>query len=69
MRPTELYSTAEAAIYLGTSVSTVRYHIGQGNLNPVKVGNSRVFSKQQLDFFLVNRRKPGRPRKTNEAIS
>ena len=63
-----LYSTSKAARYLSLSPSTVRYHIDNDNLHPVKVGNSLVFTQAQLDFFLANRRGPGRPRK-DEAIS
>src|SRR5205823_7593748 len=48
---TELYSTEQAAEYLKLSVATVRYHISQGNLKPMTVGNSFVFSRQQLDEF------------------
>src|SRR5262249_44820780 len=63
---TELYSTEQAAEYLNISVATVRYHIQRGNLTPMHVGNSFVFSKEQLDDFAASKRKPGRQPKQKE---
>ncbi len=59
----KLYSTKEAAEYLELGVSAIKYHIHVAkNLHPLKVGNSLVFTQEQLDEFKANRRSPGRPR-------
>jgi excisionase family DNA binding protein len=62
----KMYSTSEAADYIGITVSGMWYHIQRGNLKPTKVGNSNVFTKSQLDEFLRNKRGPGRPPKEEE---
>lgn len=63
----KLYSTAEAAEYLGLSLAAMKYHTHIAeNLRPQKVGHSLVFTQAQLDEFLATRRKPGRPRKEKE---
>ena len=60
----KLYSTAEAAAYLGLSVPAVKHHVyAAGTLKPEKVGHSLVFTKAMLDEFNEGRRGPGRPRK------
>ena len=58
-----LYSTAQAAKYLGLSVAALKYHIYNGNIKPQRIGNSLVFTQAQLDEFQANRRPQGRPRK------
>lgn len=59
----KLYSTREAAEYLGLSVSALKYHVHRaGNLRPRRVGNSLVFTQEQLDEFKRNRRPVGRPK-------
>ena len=63
----KLYSTQEAAEYLGLSLSALKYHIHTaGNLTPQKVGNSLVFTQEQLDQFQATRRGPGRPKTKEE---
>jgi len=60
----KLYSTTEAAAYAGLSLSAMKYHIHTAkNIVPRKVGNSLVFTQEQLDEFKANRRPQGRPRK------
>jgi len=60
----KLYSTQEAADYLGISLSTFKYHIHIAkNIKPQKVGRSLVFTQDQLDDFSINRRPQGRPKK------
>jgi len=59
----QLFSTKEAAEYLDMTVRGVWYHIRHGHLAPVKVGNTLVFTKDQLDHFQLTRRPPGRPKK------
>lgn len=62
----ELYTTAQAAEYLDLSISTVKYHVYQGNLKPEKPGHDLIFTKAMLDEFKQNKRGPGRPRKRKE---
>jgi len=57
-----LYTTAQAAEYLDLSISTVKYHVYQGNLKPEKPGHDLIFTKAMLDEFNQNKRGPGRPR-------
>lgn len=60
----EFYSTIKAAKYIGISPSTIKYYIYTKEvLHPILVGKTLVFTKDQLDFFQANRRKPGRPKK------
>ena len=62
-----LYSTQEAAEYLGLSLSAIKDHVhAAGNLQPQKVGNSLVFTQEQLDQFQATRRSPGRPKSQEE---
>ena len=62
-----LYSTREAAEYLGISLSALKYHVHTvANLTPQKVGHSLVFTQEQLDQFQETRRGPGRPRLEEE---
>jgi len=61
-----LYSTKEAALYLGISVDALKYHIYQGNITPQKVGHSLVFTQDELEHFKVNRRPQGRPKQSKE---
>ena len=60
-----LFSTSEAAEYLGMTARGVWYHVNHGHLSPAKVGKTLVFTRTQLDKFQENRRPAGRP-KTQE---
>ncbi len=60
----KIFSTREAAEYLGVAVSTLKYHVYHSHITPQKVGHSLVFTKAQLDDFEATRRNPGRPRKS-----
>ena len=61
---TALFSTDEAAEYLGIKPVTLRYHIYEaGNIEGARVGNSFVFTRRQLWEFERRRRKQGRPSK------
>jgi len=67
----KFYGIAEAAEYLGLSISGLKHHLyPERNLCPIRVGEGRVlmFTQEMLDTFLANRRRPGRPRK-DETIS
>jgi excisionase family DNA binding protein len=60
----QLFSTEEAAEYLGISVAALKYHVHvAGNIDPMKIGRSLVFTKEQLDTFQEEKRAPGRPPK------
>lgn len=61
--PKQLFSTTEAAEYLGISVPTLKYHLKKGNIKPEMVGNSLVFTEELLDQFKKSKRRPGRPGK------
>ncbi len=59
----QLYSTKEAAEYLGLSESALKYHIYIAkDLKPQKVGACLIFTQDQLDEFTKTRRPPGRPK-------
>jgi len=46
---TAIYSTQEAAEYLGISVPALKYHIYGGHIASQLIGHSLVFTKRQLD--------------------
>lgn len=55
-----LYSLKEAARYLGISVATVKYHVYKsGLLTGQVIGNTRIFTKSELDAFKNANYKPG----------
>lgn len=58
-----LYSTQEAAAYLGLSVATIKYHLYHTHaLEPdARIGASLCFTQDTLDRFAESRRPPGRP--------
>lgn len=59
----DVFSTREAAKYLGISFNTMKYHIHYAkNIQGVKVGNSLVFTRTQLDEFKKTKRSPGQPK-------
>lgn len=60
-----IYGIREAAVYLGLSVSTLKYHIYQsGDLQADQVvGGRLIFTQETLDAFAANKRPSGRPRK------
>lgn len=52
-----LFGISTAAAYLGMSVQNLKYHVHVGgNIQPIRVGKSLVFSKEQLDDFAANGR-------------
>lgn len=58
----KLYTTAEAAKYLGLSVSALKNHIYEvGDLHGHKVGNVLLFTQAELDRFRREKRPRGRP--------
>ena len=65
---TKLYSTQEAAAYLGITISGMWYHIKRRHLVPEKIGKTLVFTRAQLDAFQARRRPAGRPSRVVEVI-
>lgn len=60
----KFFSTEQAAKYLGLSVAAMKYHIYTAkNILPTLIGNSLVFTSEQLEQFKLNRRPQGRPKK------
>jgi excisionase family DNA binding protein len=59
----QTFSTKEAAKYLGISSNTMRYHIFYAkNIEGQKIGNSLIFTREQLDEFKAVKRSQGRPK-------
>lgn len=62
-----VFSTKEAANYLGVSIRTMKYHIHTGkNLHGTLIGHSLIFTQEELDAFQRNRRDRGRPPKESK---
>src|SRR5688572_1606943 len=58
----DLYSTEEAADYLGYSVGGIRKLASLKKLHPIKIGRDLQFFKKDLDEYNEKRRRPrGRP--------
>ena len=64
LKELSLFSTAQAAEYLGLSVSSMKYHLySAGDLTAdIKVGQALLFTRETLDRFSENKRPPGRPK-------
>ena len=57
-----VFTTKEAAKYLGLSMAGLRYHVRHGNIKPDRIAGGRLlFSRVTLDALNKNRRSPGRP--------
>jgi len=64
MTDNRLYSTREAAAYLGLKEETVKYHVYvSSSLHPERVGSSLVFTEEELERFKRDRRPAHRPPK------
>lgn len=57
-----LFSTGEAASYLGYAEDTIRRYIYRGLINSAKLGNSLVITKSECDRFKREKRSAGRPK-------
>lgn len=62
-RTLKLYGTNEAAKYVGLTVPAFKYHIYNDNVEGQMIGNSLVFTQDELDRFKKEKRGPGRPPK------
>lgn len=66
---TKLYSTKDAANYLGPifgwkdPLSAIRYHIDAHNIEGQLVGHSLLFTEAVLNKFRATKRPQGRPKK------
>jgi hypothetical protein len=60
----QIYSTEQAAEYLGLSVASIKHHVHDvKDLYPVKVGSALTFTREELDRFRdTPRRGAGRPK-------
>lgn len=61
--PTEIYTTREAAAYVGLSLPGFLHYVNAGRVPCEIKGNLRLFTREDLDTFQALPRKAGRPRK------
>lgn len=60
----KLYTTKQAAEYIGRSIVTIKRAVENGHLKGEKLNDRmRVFTKAELDAYKAIPRKVGRPRK------
>lgn len=65
MTEKQIYSTREAAEYLGVSFDTMKYYIHYAKtIEGERMGNSLMFTRSQLDEFHATKRSSGRPKKS-----
>lgn len=59
----KLYTTREAADYLGLTVATIKYHVHKsGYLVGQLYGHTRLFTQEELDDFEKNKPSSGWPK-------
>lgn len=58
-----LFSTSEAASYLGLRETTVRTYVARGTLHAKKLGQTLVFPKSECERYLKENPGPGKPPK------
>jgi len=51
----KIYSTKQAAEYIGITVQGMWYHIQAGHIVPQKAGKTLVFTQDQLDELQASR--------------
>ena len=54
-----VYTPAQAARYLGITVFKLKYHRLRGDIRGTDVGNTTLFTKEQLDAADLTPKKPG----------
>lgn len=60
----ELYTTEEAAVFLGVSASRIRQLISEGRIKSIKIGRDHIIVGTDLLVFSKNgKKKRGRPSK------
>ena len=66
MSSSKLYSTKEAATYLKLKEETVKYHVyNSKTLHPIKIGGILIFTQDELDRFIREKRPSHRPKQPN----
>lgn len=63
----KLYDTVEAATFLGVSRESVNHYVRTEKLPSQKYGRARLIRESDLIEFMKQDRKPGRPKKADEA--
>jgi excisionase family DNA binding protein len=58
-----LFSTAEAASYLGLRETTVRTYVARGTLRAEKLGQTLVFPRSECERYMRENPGPGKPPK------
>jgi excisionase family DNA binding protein len=58
-----LFSTSEAASYLGLREATLRTYVARGKLHPSKFGQTLVFPKSECERYIRENPGPGKPPK------
>ena len=58
-----LLSTAEAAVMLGLSETTIRTYVARGKLFPLRVGQTLVFPKEECERYMAEKLPTGKPKK------
>jgi excisionase family DNA binding protein len=58
-----LFSTSEAASYLGLRETTIRTYVARGTLHPQKLGQTLAFPKSECERYLRENPGPGKPPK------
>ena len=63
MKIKQFFSTKEAAEYLNLGVRSIYYHLYRAkDLRSELIGNSLMFTREELDRFHSNKRPSGRPK-------
>ena len=60
-----LLSTAEAAVMLGLSETTIRTYVARKKLFPLKMGQTLVFPKEECERYMIEKLPPGKPKKNS----
>ena len=58
-----LFSTSEAATFLGLTEKTIRTYVARGKLHPMRVGQTLVFPRKECERYKVEKLPPGKPKK------
>jgi excisionase family DNA binding protein len=58
-----LFSTGEAAKFLGLTEKTIRTYVARGKLHPMRVGQTLVFPKKECERYNLEKLPQGKPKK------
>lgn len=53
------YTPSQAAKILGISVQSLKYHRLEGHIEGTDIGNTTLYTQEQLDAADLSRKKPG----------